>query len=140
MNRPFSNIKKYALNDKECTLSNDSSICILVLEANYQDPEKELLANILKAINLSVDTINLVVVKENTAWGSKLIRSSAIDTLISFGFDAKQTGFNIHNTPTYKWLYLEDAKILFCDALTQINGDKNLKMALWGQLQILKKV
>lgn len=136
MNIQFENITRYHVSENDIALNINAKLTILVHPDDYNTQSQELLQNILKAMEIAQEDLNLIIIPTLPFFISNHIRKSGLHKMVVFGIQASDLGFNM-NARKYHIYTLEDAQLLFSDALEKIRNDKNLKMSLWKQLQII---
>jgi len=91
-----------------------------------------LLLNILKAINLTIDDINLV---EYTGMAFKMLtKLFEVEKCMLIGLNPHQAGLQVANVP-YTVFNLNNTPILISDSTHMLNKHKKNKESLWIALQ-----
>lgn len=101
---------------------------------NLGDNEMILLKNILKALNISLENIQLI--KNEKAFQFRQFNFTPFSKFIFFGYRPKDLELNIEIAP-YQIVNFQKAYLLFSHELSSIEKDRNLKLALWKSLQLL---
>lgn len=110
---------------------------VLILTDNPSPEELTLLENILKAVQLSLDTVELLDLSKVAGLRYKeLLSDKYLHHLLSFGVPLKKVGLQIFLMP-YQAREVEGVQFLLVDALKDIQDDKNKKKALWNVLKQL---
>ena len=96
----------------------------------------ELLSKILAAIKYDLETDALMLLQTNNEpiSLSKLCQTSEKRSVLVFGYEPKQLGIYA-NMKKYVFFEIQDTHYLFCDNLSLIENQKDLKMALWEALK-----
>jgi hypothetical protein len=96
----------------------------------------ELLSKILSAIKYDLETDALMILQTSDApiSLSKLCQNAEKSSVLVFGYEPKHLGIYA-NMKKYAFFELQDAHYLFCDSLSLIENQKDLKMALWEALK-----
>lgn len=116
---------------------NRKSLLIVLEEREAQNVElKAFLSKILAAIKYDIDK-DVVIISlddDSKASLSSMYQKTNANTVITFGFKASDLGFfaNIRN---YVFTEIDAISFLFCDNLTNIAAQNNLKAALWDALK-----
>ena len=116
---------------------NKKGILILVenKEAEYLNSEDEIfLSKILQAVGIQLDDIALVNLKAE----HKLEQILKIEHTTAIAFTAKYAQLNSEIAKDLYQIHThENVKILLADPLHEISQEKEKKMKLWKQLQVL---
>lgn len=113
-------------------------VLILVSEPKLEflsDTDAELLQNILKAVNLTLDEVDLLNVDTlETSDFKPMLATKVVHHVITFGIPMKRLQLEILLAP-YQIKKVEGVNFLFADPLPTLHQDKNRKKALWECLQ-----
>lgn len=97
----------------------------------------DFLATILKAVNLSLDEVDLLDLQKLKGQDFKpLLESKSAHQFISFGVGLKKLNLDLVLVP-YRITPVEGIQFLLTDPLATIQTDKAKKKALWINLQVL---
>ncbi len=97
----------------------------------------ELLTNILKAVSLTLDDVDLLDLQKLKGQDFKpLLESKSAHQFISFGVGLKKLNLDLVLVP-YRITPVEGIQFLLTDPLATIQTDKAKKKALWINLQVL---
>lgn len=130
----FFNFPLFVLPDRKkgAVIDKFRPILILVQEEDYQNDSKELLANILNAINISIDEqVYLLTIADDTRYNWLDYPTQLI---LSFGVPFKNIGIH-YTVPPYRLLAYQDRQFLYVHDLTKIAAEKKWKAALWGEIK-----
>lgn len=106
-----------------------------ITQHSLPESQKKLLDNILKAIGLQTDDIQLLNWQHSSIqqfW--QLKRSYQPKRIIGFGISPRTLGLIIH-AYKYRQFTFDEVPFLFSDTLEQIESDVALKRKLWVALQ-----
>ena len=110
---------------------------VLILVDNPSAEDLSLLENILKAVNLSLDSVELLDLAKVAGLRYKeLLNDQYLHHLLSFGVPLKKVGLQIFLMP-YQARQVEGVQFLLVDPLQDIQADKDKKKALWRVLKQL---
>ncbi|WP_093198845.1 DNA polymerase III subunit psi [Siphonobacter aquaeclarae] len=110
---------------------------VLILVDNPSAEDLTLLENILKAVNLSLDSVELLDLAKVAGLRYKeLLNDQYLHHLLSFGVPLKKVGLQIFLMP-YQARQVEGVQFLLVDPLQDIQADKDKKKALWRVLKQL---
>lgn len=110
---------------------------VLILVDNPSAEDLTLLENILKAVNLSLDSVELLDLAKVAGLRYKeLLNDQYLHHLLSFGVPLKKVGLQIFLMP-YQARLVEGVQFLLVDPLQDIQADKDKKKALWRVLKQL---
>lgn len=110
---------------------------VLILVDNPSAEDLTLLENILKAVNLSLDSVELLDLAKVAGLRYKeLLNDQYLHQLLSFGVPLKKVGLQIFLMP-YQARQVEGVQFLLVDPLQDIQADKDKKKALWRVLKQL---
>ena len=115
--------EKFLLEEKENKkesgqASQPREVAIQVGKADLEQ-QRDLLQNILKAIELDLDSVDVVIADTYQTLPNKRV--------VCFGLETTMNLYELHDQ--------SDQKILFADSLTSIAGDRDKKVSLWENLQ-----
>lgn len=110
---------------------------VLLIPANCDSSEREVLINIVKAcgLDMEVDCI-CVEVDHALALGSAALPTQ-VEYLISFGIQPQRLGLQ-WQAPLYSWIMDHGRNWCFADKLNVISEDMERKKRLWSQLKVIK--
>ncbi|MCY7350118.1 MAG: DNA polymerase III subunit psi [Cytophagaceae bacterium] len=110
---------------------------VLILTDRPSPADLELLANILKAVNLRLDEVEVLDLQKLRGQDFKpLLESQSAHQLITFGVGLKKLNLDIVLVP-YQLKTVEGVQFLYADPLPNLHTDKVRKKALWISLQTL---
>lgn len=107
---------------------------IVFFVKNLGDNEALLFENILKALHISLEKIQMI--KNESTFQFRQFNYSPNTKMIFFGYRPKEIELNIEILP-YEVIRFRKAYVLFSHDLSKIEKDRNLKLALWKSLQLL---
>jgi DNA polymerase III psi subunit len=108
---------------------------VLVLVNTITDSEKVFLNKILGAINLDLSNVNLLILSELDNKNLKsILQQNLLTQLVTFGVPLVKINIEILLTP-YQIREVEGVKLLYSDALSEIENDIPKKKALWNALK-----
>ncbi len=96
----------------------------------------ELLSKILAAIKYDLETDALMILQtsDEPISLSKLCQNETQSSVLVFGYEPKHLGIYA-NMKKYVFFELQNTHYLFCDNLSLIENQKDLKSALWEALK-----
>lgn len=97
---------------------------VVVITETPSKEDKTLLQNILKAVGLDLNMVS-VIPPEKT--GEVMRESNGIKVILDF----------TATSALYEIIRKTEKRILSVDPLAKLQGDKSLKLKLWGQLKVL---
>ncbi len=110
---------------------------LLVLTDRPSPDDLALLENILKAVSLRLDKVELLDLQKLKGQDFRpLLESKAAHLFISFGVGLKKLNLDLVLVP-YRVTPIEGIQFLLTDPLAQLHTDKAKKKALWINLQVL---
>jgi DNA polymerase III psi subunit len=109
----------------------DQKVLVLV----NTETEKVFLNKILGAINLDLSNVNLLILSELDNKNLKsILQQNLLTQLVTFGVPLVKINIEILLTP-YQIREVEGVKLLYSDALAEIENDIPKKKALWNALK-----
>lgn len=110
---------------------------VLILTDRPTPADLDLLANILKAVNLRLDEVDVLDLQKLKGQDFKpLLESKSAHQFITFGVGLKKLNLDIVLVP-YQLKMVEGIQFLYADPLPNLHTDKVRKKALWISLQTL---
>ena len=109
---------------------------VIADETEQNDANIAFLEKIIAAIkyDFKQDTIYFFLQNEAKLTISELVTKHQIKDLLVFGIANAQLGIYVHQKK-YQPFYIQSVTYLFADNLTEIQGQKELKGALWDALK-----
>ena len=108
-------------------------VVILVKELNPTD--SELLEKILGAVQLTLQTVEIIKMNENPTMDlSHIFTQKSVNQLISFGIMMSEVNLMLRLTP-YEILESKGIKFISSVSLTDLQNDIPKKKLLWGALK-----
>jgi len=108
---------------------------VLLFSKMTTEVEDSLLADILKATKLDIDTIAIIKIpKENQITLGNFFDSHTSKTCICFGLKASEIGIHF-DLKEFLPMMLKGKKLLLSASLDKLAQNKNLKIELWKCLQ-----
>ncbi|MDQ1085718.1 DNA polymerase III subunit psi [Siphonobacter sp. SORGH_AS_1065] len=110
---------------------------VLLLTENPSLQDLDLLQNILKSVNLSLDTIDLLdLAQVSVSEHQNLLSGKMVHHVLTFGVPLKKIGLQIFLMP-YQVRNVQDINFVMVDHLKDFHEDKAKKKALWMVLKQL---
>ena len=129
------NIEKSAIENLSLKKSDVFVLC--ASDVNYlENEEKVLLENILKAVGIKLEEVNIIV-KSKIALRD-IINKCDIKTCLLFGYNPKDVAFYAV-AKLYQTFKFKKTTFLFADSLKKINSSDTEKKYLWHALQQIFK-
>lgn len=110
------------------------AVIIFVYNDDYE-AHKGLLDKIIAAMGLDANSFNSIVkLNKGEELNVSALSNELTQYLISFGISPTKLGFNA-SFKAYKTYQSETFRVLLSHSLQKLTGSKELKVALWGELQ-----
>ena len=140
---PFYSYHKYDIIESNAAGLNyirqvkGATTIVLCKSQDLTASNEKLLANILKAVGETMDTVNVISIDNNGLHHiNKLIKNPLLKVLLSFEVNLNSNGLNIHQR-LYHIIQLSKLSILISESLSKLSNDKTSKLKLWKELQKL---
>jgi DNA polymerase III psi subunit len=110
-----------------------NSILVLLKKKDSKMENIELIKNILKPLQLTLENIQMEILEENVILGKSL---PTYEKIICFGINPSEIGLNI-NFRAYTIHPMGKTKMLFSHALNDLAPNAEYKKLLWQSLQLM---
>jgi hypothetical protein len=125
----------HPLNAEKFSVVSNPRCTILVFNIADEMAELELLAKILKAVDLDINThINLLQFNATAEFSTDLLQTYAAPKYLFFGLSPKNIEMQM-DWKTYKIYDFRAAKYLLAHSLKDISAKPDLKKTLWLAMQ-----
>ncbi len=109
-------------------------LIVLVNDDEYGPEEKELLEKVLKAVDATIEQIQLITTKQILHY-QIATSSEQRPLIIAFGIRPEQLGLQLDKR-LFQIMRLPRFALLFSQDLVTLSGDVNGKRALWQALKV----
>lgn len=106
----------------------DSKTVFVIKDGTYDETAKTVLGKLISA--LKIKDYNILVIKGDVF--SAIHKD--VNRLICFGYAPNELSANM-NLPLYYFIPMESFKLIISEDIETMNGTKEKKLKLWGELQ-----
>lgn len=123
---------------KEILLPKSFNGTVILLNVNIEHNDnielKQLLINILNAINIKIENSFIINISTELTLAFELFSNEGVNKIIAFGIHPDMINLKVNLIP-YRVLKILNKNIIFSASLKDLSNNKGLKQKLWKSIK-----